>query len=48
MDAGAYFTSFSSDFAFPRPSVVLADSGKETLLRERETFEGMVARDIST
>jgi diaminopimelate decarboxylase len=48
MDAGAYFTSFSSDFAFPRPSIVLTDGGKETLLRERETFEGMAARDVPT
>ncbi len=48
MDAGAYFTSFSSDFAFPRPPIVLADCGKEMLLRERETFEAMIARDVST
>jgi diaminopimelate decarboxylase len=46
MDAGAYFTSFSNDFAFPRPPIVLAHDGSTTMLRERETFEGMVARDV--
>ena len=45
MDAGAYFTSFSNDFAFPRPSIVLLDDGQARLIRERESFEGMVARD---
>lgn len=45
MDAGAYFTSFSSDFAYPRPPIVLADDGATNVLRERETFEGVVARD---
>ncbi len=46
MDAGAYFTSFSNDFAFPRPPVVLAHDGATTILRQREAFEGMVARDV--
>ena len=27
MDAGAYFTSYSSNFAFPRPKIVMLDDG---------------------
>ena len=46
MDAGAYFTSFSTDFAFPRPPVVLVHEGATTVLRRRETFEDVVARDL--
>jgi len=46
MDAGAYFTSFSNDFAFPRPPIVLADNGTTTVLRKRETFEDVAARDV--
>lgn len=45
MDAGAYFTSFSSDFAFPRPSILLADAGVATVIRRRETFDDIVSRD---
>jgi diaminopimelate decarboxylase len=45
MDAGAYFTSFENDFSFPRPPVVLASDGKHEVVRERETFRQMVARD---
>jgi diaminopimelate decarboxylase len=45
MDAGAYFTSFANDFAFPRPAVVLVRDGKPTVIRRRETFEAMVAMD---
>ncbi|NNG03138.1 MAG: hypothetical protein HKM95_03445 [Inquilinus sp.] len=45
MDAGAYFTSFSSDFAYPRPPVLLADAGSVTVLRDRESFVGIAARD---
>jgi diaminopimelate decarboxylase len=46
MDAGAYFTSFSNDFAFPRPPIVLAGNGATTVLRRRETFEDVATRDI--
>lgn len=46
MDAGAYFSSFSNSFAFPRPCIVLADNGRTTMLRKRETFDAMVSRDI--
>lgn len=47
MDAGAYFSSFSNSFAFPRPPIVLADSGETRILRERETFEAIIARDTT-
>jgi diaminopimelate decarboxylase len=46
MDAGAYFTSFSNSFAFPRPCILLADDGRITVVRKRETFETMASRDI--
>ncbi|UCG88841.1 MAG: hypothetical protein JSW71_10015 [Gemmatimonadota bacterium] len=45
MDAGAYFTSFSNDFAFPRPPIILLDNGATSVLRRRETFEDVAARD---
>lgn len=47
MDAGAYFSSYSSNFAFTRPAIVLVDSsGKTRVLRNRETFEHLVAMDV--
>ncbi len=46
MDAGAYFTSFSTDFAYPRPPVVMVHNSGITVLRRRETFDGMVERDV--
>jgi len=45
MDAGAYFMSFSNNFAFPRPPVVIVSDAKSTLTREREPFEHLVALD---
>jgi diaminopimelate decarboxylase len=45
MDAGAYFTSFSNDFAFPRPAVVIACEGRARIARQRERFEYMVGMD---
>ncbi len=45
MDAGAYFTSYASNFAFPRPKVVLLDKGTVKTLRRRETFDHMTAMD---
>jgi diaminopimelate decarboxylase len=45
MDAGAYFTSFSNDFAFQRPPVLLASGGKARVARARETFEYMTGMD---
>lgn len=45
-DAGAYFTVQETNFGFPRPAIVSVRLGKATLLRRRETFEDMVARDV--
>ena len=45
MDAGAYFVPNQMNFSNPRPSVVLVDEGKPALLRQRETFEDIVALD---
>ncbi|HVP40171.1 MAG TPA: hypothetical protein VMS93_13420 [Candidatus Saccharimonadales bacterium] len=44
-DAGAYFTVQESSFGFPRPPVVAVRDGAERLLRRRESFQDMVARD---
>jgi diaminopimelate decarboxylase len=46
MDSGAYFTSWESNFGFPRPAIVLAANGEHKLLRTRETFDNMISRDI--
>lgn len=45
MDAGAYFTSYSSNFAFPRPKIVMLSDGHVRTLRERETYEHLTAMD---
>lgn len=45
MDSGAYFSSFSNNFAFPRPSILLADNGHITVLRDRETFYDLLLKD---
>ena len=46
MDAGAYFSSYSSNFAFPRSAIVVVEEGYEYLIKKRETFEHMVSMDI--
>ena len=45
MDAGAYFSSYSSNFAFPRPAIAMIDGGNATLIRNAETFEHLTALD---
>ncbi len=45
MDAGAYFTSFSNNFSYPRPAVVLASNGVHEVIRARERFDDMTAAD---
>jgi diaminopimelate decarboxylase len=45
MDAGAYFTSFANDFAFPRPGIVMARDGESRVIRRRESFEALIAMD---
>ncbi len=45
MDAGAYFTSYACNFAFPRPGIVSLDNGQVSTLRHRERFEHLTAMD---
>ena len=45
MDAGAYFSSYSSNFAFPRPAIVMVQDGEATLIRSAESFEHLSAMD---
>jgi len=45
MDAGAYFSSYSSNFAFPRPAIVMVEEGRSRLIRKEETFEHLTAMD---
>jgi diaminopimelate decarboxylase len=45
MDAGAYFTSFSNNFSYPRPGVVLFSGNAHKFIRQRESFEYLVALD---
>ena len=46
MDAGAYFTSFSNNFSFPRPAIVMVSGGKHWILREKEQYEDMIRLDV--
>ena len=46
MDSGAYFTALESSFGFPRPAIVAINGATYRLIRNRETFENMIARDI--
>ncbi len=45
MDAGAYFSSYSTNFAFPRPAIVMVSDGTTRLIRKAETFEHLAAMD---
>jgi len=46
LDCGAYTLSSSTQFLYPRPAAVLINSaGKERVIRERETFEDVIAKD---
>jgi len=47
MDAGAYFTSTSTNFAGPRPAVVLLDAGEARLVRRRETSQDLAAVELA-
>ena len=46
MDSGAYFTSWESNFGYPRPAVIAASGGKSRILRRRETYDEMMIRDF--
>jgi diaminopimelate decarboxylase len=45
MDAGAYFSSYSSNFAFPRPAIVMVKDGSASVIRSAESFEHLTAMD---
>ncbi|WP_353117867.1 diaminopimelate decarboxylase [Nitratidesulfovibrio sp.] len=45
MDAGAYFSSYAMNFAFPRAAIVAVDGGRVSVLRRRESFRHLVAMD---
>jgi diaminopimelate decarboxylase len=45
MDAGAYFSSNASNFAFPRPRIVSISEGEARIIRDEESFEHLTAMD---
>jgi len=45
MDAGAYFVPNQMNFSNPRPSAVMLQGGRAELIRERESFEDIIALD---
>ena len=45
MDAGAYFSSYSSNFGFPRPATIKVVDGESTILRHEETIDHMLSID---
>ncbi len=46
MDAGAYFSSHSSNFAFPRPGIIMVQGGTAHLIRRQETYDHLIAMDV--
>jgi diaminopimelate decarboxylase len=46
MDTGAYFTAMESSFGFPHPAIVAVKDGSGRLIRNRESFDEMIQRDI--
>ncbi len=45
MDAGAYFSSYASNFSFPRPAIVMVSDSEERVIRREESFEHLTAMD---
>jgi diaminopimelate decarboxylase len=45
MDAGAYFVPNQMNFSHTRPAAVMVEQGSATLIRERESYENIVALD---
>lgn len=46
MDAGAYFSSYSTNFAFPRPAIVMVgEDGGSEVIRHAESFEHLTRLD---
>jgi len=48
LDAGAYFSSYASNFAFQRPAIVKVCQGDAEIIRREESFEHMIAMDRAT
>ncbi len=46
MDAGAYFSSTATNFGGPRPAFVMVDGDRARLVRRRESYEDLLARDL--
>lgn len=46
MDTGAYFLATSTNFAYPRPPVVMAKNGRSWLIRAGESFEDLIRNDV--
>jgi len=45
MDTGAYFVSTTSNFAYPRPPVLMVKDGKVKVIRERESYDDLIRKD---
>jgi diaminopimelate decarboxylase len=45
LDVGAYFTSLGNNFGGPRAAIVMLDGSDVRLIRRRETYEDVFARD---
>jgi hypothetical protein len=45
MDAGAYFVPNQMNFSHTRPAAVMVEQGTATLIRDRESYEDIVALD---
>lgn len=48
MDSGAYFTALESSFGFARPAIVAVRREGHRIVRRRETYDDMTARDQVT
>jgi len=45
MDAGAYFTTCSSNFSYGKPAVAMLDMGKSWIIRGAETYQDLILKD---
>ncbi len=45
MDAGAYFSSYAMNFAFPRAEIISVEDDKVEILRKRESYKHLVGMD---
>ncbi|KAA3606871.1 MAG: hypothetical protein DWQ06_00765 [Calditrichaeota bacterium] len=46
VDAGAYFTSYSNSFCFPKPAIIVVNDKKHYLSRKAETFDYINQNDL--